>query len=569
MSNILNYIRAGYPLIWLETFEESRTLIQCCSEFEKLYKDGVLTDENGQAVQFKTFTWDCADGIREVGLKGGRQTTGKPLTKQVPDGGGGTVEMPTNEPLDPLMWLDDAPQNTIMFLKDYHSTFDKDHCPDCAKAIRKIRNLIQKFKASNKTLIILSPLVRIPDEIEKECHKLSFSLPDREGLRGILKGICKANGVDYPRDDDSIIDAALGLTGIEAENAFSVSIVETNGHIEAAVIRREKASTVEKSGLLEVINTLESMDTIGGNENLKEWVTKSLLLVGEEARAFHAHPPKGVLLVGVPGCGKSLAAAAIATVSNRPLLRFDVGKVFDKYQGESEVKIRRCLATAEAIAPCVLWIDELEKSFSGTKGSDSDGHGTTKRVFSTFLTWLQEKKADVFLVATANNVDSLPPELYRPGRIDASFWLGLPEEAQREEILKIHLKKLDRPVDMFSDEDMKKLVKASEKFSGAALQVWVQAAVNYAFINGHKEATLQDFLDTVQEVAVTDMSEKNIVAALEWAKKNRAWLALRSVAKTSEPEVAKDRKVNLKLDAGSKLQLKTAPKTGDDDAKAA
>jgi SpoVK/Ycf46/Vps4 family AAA+-type ATPase len=564
MFNILNYIRAGYPLIWLETFEESRTLIQCCSDFEKLYKEGLLTDEAGNPVQFKTFTWDCADGIRDVGLKGGRQTTGKPITKKVSDGQGGEVEMPTNEPLDPLVWLDEmATQNTVMFLKDYHSTFDRDHCPDCAKAIRKIRNLMQKFKASNKTLIILSPLVRIPDEIEKECCKISFALPDREGLRAILKGICKANGVEYPRDDDAIIDAALGLTGVEAENAFSVSIVETNGHVESSVIRREKAATVEKTGLLEVINTTESMDTIGGNENLKDWIKRTMRLVGEEARAFHAHPPKGVLLVGVPGCGKSLASGAIANVSNRPLLRFDVGKVFDKFQGESEAKIRRCLAIAEAVAPCVLWIDELEKSFSGTKGSDSDGHGTTKRVFSTFLTWLQEKKADVFLVATANNVDTLPPELYRAGRIDAKFWLGLPEATQREEIIRIHLEKQERPADLFTSEEMKKLVEASDKFSGAAIETWVQAAINYAYIEGHTEVTLKDFLDTVPEIGVTDMSEKNIVSALEWAKKNKARLASKATPKASEPEVAGDRKVNLKLDAGSKIQVKT----GDSNAK--
>jgi hypothetical protein len=335
----------------LETFEEARTLITIRHDLEKLSKSGLVAD-----VLFNTYTWDCADGIREIGIKGGRQTTGNPITKNVPDGNGGTVEMPTTEPLDPLVWLEATKDNTIIFLKDYHSAFDKDHSPDAPKAIRKIRNLIEKLKASNKTIIILSPSVKIPDELEKECHKLSFALPDREGLRLILKAICKANSVSYPSDDDSVIDAALGLTGIEAENAFSVSLVETNGSIEAGVIKREKALTVEKAGLLEVINTTESLDTVGGNENLKDWINRSMLLVGEEPRAFHAHPPKGVLLVGVPGCGKSLAAAAISTISNRPLLRFDVGKVFDKYQGESEAKIRRCLAIAEAVAPCVLWI---------------------------------------------------------------------------------------------------------------------------------------------------------------------------------------------------------------------
>jgi SpoVK/Ycf46/Vps4 family AAA+-type ATPase len=201
----------------------------------------------------------------------------------------------------------------------------------------------------------------------------------------------------------------------------------------------------------------------------------------------------------------------------------------------------------------------LEKSFSGTAGSDSDGHGTTKRVFSSFLTWLQEKKADVFLVATANNVDSLPPELYRPGRIDASFWLGLPDATQREEILKIHLKKLERPADLFTPEQMKQLGEASNAFSGAAIQTWVQAAVNYAFINGKDEVGVQDFLDTIPEVAVTDMSEKNIQRAFEWAKKNRARMASKSADKKAEPEVVGDRKVSLKL-AGTGLTVKDIPK---------
>lgn len=348
-KSILTYIKAGESLIWLETTEEARTLITCSAEFEQL-------STGSDPVTFETYSWDMADGIRKIGLKNGRQTSGDPIMKEVDDGNGGKVEMPTTEPLDPLTYLENAPEKTIMFLKDYHACFDKDHCQDHAKAIRKIRNILGKCSSNYKAMVILSPVSQIPIELEKECYKMSFPLPDRDGLRATLKAICKGNGVPYPKDDDAIIDAAMGLTGLEAEKAFAASIVETNGTVEASIVRREKSATVEKTGLLEVVDTSESMDTIGGMEKLKEWVRKSMKLVGEEARAFGARPPKGVLLVGIAGCGKSASAKAIAAASNRPLLRFDMGKMMDKYQGESENHIRSALRTAEAVAPCIFWI---------------------------------------------------------------------------------------------------------------------------------------------------------------------------------------------------------------------
>jgi len=573
MSELSTRIQSADPLIWMETFEEGRTLVASVQEVEALIKSGALVDENERPFKYRIMTWDCAVGIQEIGVKKGKLTTGQPITKAVNDGGQ-TLDLPTTNPVDPLIWLDAQPDKEqdgttlghIMFLKDFHDFFDKKIYAKTTEVIRWIRNILPKLKAQGKTLVVLSPLVSIPDEIEKEMHKVIIELPNRDGLRNILKALCKTNGVDYPSDDEVIIDAGLGLTGDEFESAVSASIVETEGSVEPQIITRQKAKTVEKAGLLEVIQTMESLETIGGNETLKSWVRRSMLLTGEGARAFGAKPPKGALLVGVPGCGKSLSCKAIATVSNRPLLRFDIGKVFDKYQGESEAKIRRCLAIAEAVAPCVLWIDELEKALSGTKGSDSDGHGTTKRVFSTFLNWLQERNADVFLVATANNVDTLPPELYRPGRIDAKFWLGLPDPSQRKEILEIHLKKKNRE-GIFTDEQLQQLVDASDKFSGAAIETWVQAAINYAFIEGNDEVTLQNFLDTVQDIGITDMSDENIVAAQKWAKKNRARMASLQAeetrkASTDRPQTEGARKLSLRLHKGDKPSVKRTSAEG-------
>ena len=591
---IMTKLQGATPLIWVETHEESRTLAAICQEIDQMNKDGSLIDGDGQAVKFNLFTWSRASGIRPVGIKGGKMATGEMIKMDVEDpdhvdeGGAPMVrKMPSIDPTDPLTYLKDkAPGGTVMILKDYHKYFDVEHYQHQDIVLSKIRDDIEGFKADFKSIIILSSVVRIPEEIEKDIYKLSFSLPDRDELKAILKALCKTLGTEYPKTDEAdIIDAALGLTQIEFENAISHSLVETLGErIDPAIVRSQKAEQVKKAGLLDVIQTVETLDSIGGLEILKEWLRKKADCFPEDAKDFGCRTPKGLLLVGIPGTGKSLTAKAIASAWHRPLLRFDIGKVFDMYQGNSEMKMRRCQAIAEAVAPCVLWIDEVEKGMAGTKGSGAgDSHGTTKRVFGSLLTWFSEKTADVFIVATANNVDSIPDELYRPGRIDASFWLDLPDAVQREEILRIHISKSKRsikkdkardPNALFTKDEMKKLVEITKNLSGAGIEVLVNEAVETAWNAGHgdRDVCLADFEEAVKRVSKTN--REHFASALKWKEDHQV-----PNASINHPEAAVapqattvtgDRKIGLNL-GNVKLAVKpAAPKAeGDADAKAA
>jgi ATP-dependent 26S proteasome regulatory subunit len=567
-------ICGGEPLIWVETHEEKRTLTSVLEEIDWMNKHGSISDE-GEALKYSCFTWDRADGIRQVSIKevdGQRLLAmGEPIPKEIPDpdhdveakdkagnvimGKDGepvlvpaVMKVPSIDPRDPVDFLNTkAPAGTVMFLKDYHKYFDQDHFQGQDVVLRTIRNRIELFQCQFKSLIILSSVVRIPDELEKDMKKITFSLPNRDELKDILKDFCEqAESIKYPTTDEAaVVDAGLGLTSGEFLSALSESASKTKGRIDPVIIREQKAEQVKKAGLLDVISTTESLETIGGLENLKAWIMDQMTCSSEEAKEFGCATPKGALFVGLPGTGKSLTAKAIATVTGRPLLRFDIGKVFDQYQGNSEMKMRRCLAVAEAVSPCILWIDEIEKGMAGTSGSSAgDSHGTTKRVFGTMLTWLSEKTADVFIVATANNVNSIPSELYRPGRIDATFWLDLPDSVQREQILRIHIKKSLKngkprdPDTILTAVDMKTLVDSTKDRSGAALEVLVKSAVAVSWKNGkgRRDVVLSDFQEALKKIPKTN--KEAFAEAYAWKKKNAVPDASINHEEAVEPAVA-------------------------------
>jgi ATP-dependent 26S proteasome regulatory subunit len=453
---------------------------------------------------------------------------------------GESEEIDTNmDPLIPLRWLDEkAKDSTILFLKDYNPFLDKSF-KDSVLLSRKIRNLINKFSAQGKVLVILSPTVSIPNELEKEVTVINFKLPTRDELKIVLKGVCESTGAQMPTETDAIIDSALGMTVFEAENAFCISLIESK-KFDPAVIRREKSGIVKKSGLLEIVDTSDfSLDDIGGMENVKKWTLLRKDCSSTLAREFGITPAKGLLLVGVPGCGKSLFAKVVAVVRGQVLVRLDMGRIFGSYVGESESNMRKVLAMLEAVSPCVVWLDELEKSMSGNKAGH-EGHETTRRVFQEFLTWMQEKKADCLLVATANSVESLPPELIRPGRIDKMFFVDLPDEVQRAEIFRIHLKKAGRKADMF-DKQMKDLMVLCKDFTGAEIEVWVKDSLVTAFAAGHKDITLEDLKETVTEITpIIKLMAQDIKNARAWAEQHGAKPASVkheiAVTETSEPK---------------------------------
>ena len=538
----LPYVMAGYPLLWINTYEESRAMTVFAKELE------------ASKEEYNFYSWDRGSGIKIHEFKNKILSSSRvdipnsddpvivmdwantfPVLKQ--DKNGNDIPISEKEYKEnPAQY--GLPENSILFLKDFHHYCKKDIIS------RQIKNLITPFRAVGKVLVILSHTVDIPPEFEKEITVINFKLPDVNHLRIVLKGVCEAASspereCPYPKDDEAILKASLGMTAFEAENTFSLSIIEEK-KFDVSVICREKAAIVKKTGLLEVIEPDVTLDDVGGLENLKDWLEARKNCFSEKARKYGITPPKGILLIGTPGTGKSLIAKAVASAWNRPLLRLEMGKVFGGIVGESESNLRKCLHIAESISPCILYIDELEKAFAGAKSGSGDS-GVTRRLFGSFLTWLQEKTADVFLVATANNVSDLPPELLRGGRFDSIFWVDLPEDEQRREIISIHLKKVKRPTALYNIE---RLAEVSTGFSGAEIEVWIKEALVKAYQIGQE---LQDkhLLDTVTEITpISVLMKAQIEESKTWANDHGVKFASRKVVATEpQPEVEGKRKI--------------------------
>jgi SpoVK/Ycf46/Vps4 family AAA+-type ATPase len=311
-----------------------------------------------------------------------------------------------------------------------------------------------------------------------------------------------------------VTEAALGLTAEEAENVFAKSLVQT-GDFDLKIILSEKEQIIRKSGVLEYCHVNENMQGVGGLDELKKWLNKRGKAFTPKARDFGLPEPRGILLLGIPGCGKSLTAKAISSMWQLPLLKLDVGKVFSSLVGSSEENVRRAIQTAESIAPSILWLDEMEKGFSGLGSSGQTDGGTTARVFGTFLTWLQEKKTPVFVVATCNNVSQLPPELLRKGRFDEIFFVDLPSKEERKEIFKIHLEKRHRNVNGF---DLNKLSDEAVGFSGSEIEEIIVSALYDAFDNN--EDINQTYIEnTIKSmIPLSQTMEEQIKGTREWAK---------------------------------------------------
>ncbi|MGD9497401.1 MAG: AAA family ATPase [Armatimonadota bacterium] len=476
-------IRARYSILYVVSWEEDRveaTLREVARKREK-----------------KMFTWTITRGMVQEG-----ESKNDPASA------------------DPLRALDFAMEHkeaALFVLRDFDPFLDD------PTVERKLRDVARAFRASYKTLILVSPVLKIPDHLEKDITVIDFPLPDQEALGALLEGIV-AQVSDNPHirielDEEGreqLVKAALGLTASEAEDAFAKAVV-LNGALDAEdveVVLAEKEQIIRKSGILEFHSAEERFAHIGGLDSLKQWLTKRGKAFSEAARRFGLPQPKGVLLIGVQGCGKSLSAKAVAGVWRLPLLRLDVGSVFAGVVGSSEQNMRRAMRLAESIAPCVLWLDELEKGFAGTQSSSFSDAGTTARVFGSFITWLQEKTAPVFVIATANDITALPPELMRKGRFDEIFFIDLPTQAEREEIFRIHLAKRERDPDQF---DLRALAEASAGFSGSEIEQVVISALYDGFDEG-REVTQEDLLRNVRDTVPLSATRKEDIEALrEWA----------------------------------------------------
>jgi len=479
MEMLENYVRAGYPAIAITTPEEFRALNEC--------------QRVAQILGMNYAIWSSTRGLRmaeETEERGGFMNTGDPVTA--------------------LQAGAKLPENTIYCLLDFHFYL---RSPD---VIRTAKDMFAVQKSRGIVYVFISAVFELPRELEREIILTDLPLPSREELETLALNVAEAAGIDPPDDCTAVIEAALGLTTAEAENAFALSIVISDT-LDARVVAREKEQIIRKSGVLEIyspdVNT--SMESIGGLSTLKSWLRSRVSAYSPEAQAYGLPAPRGVLLVGVPGCGKSLAAKALAAEWQKPLLRLDTGRLFGSLVGESEANTRRALEVAEAVAPAVLWLDEVEKGLAGVQSSGRTDSGVTARVFGTFLTWLQEKKAPVFVVATANAVEQLPPEFLRKGRFDEIFFVDLPNPEERADIFRVQLRKRNRNPESF---DLTALVQNTENFSGSEIE---EAVVSGMFIawNDGREVTTEDIIGGAKAITPMAVGMAGKIESLRsWAK---------------------------------------------------
>jgi len=493
-------VQAHYPIIYLISWEEERIL----KELSKISKKG------GE----KLIIWSYSSGFVDENNK----TIGE----------GNIVD-----PVDALNYvLKNQDESVIYVFLDFHNFMMRGNPKvDPTIIIRKLRDIAKFLPNTMSSLILLSPILELPTELEKDVAVIDYPLPDLNILNSVLDDIedkCRSNpsiAIALQKEErEELLKAALGLTFSEVNNVFSKVIVK-DGKLDAqdiSGILDEKRQLTKKGGILEYINVEENvkegLNSVGGLNSLKQWFKERSLGFSEEARKFPLKAPKGVLLTGVPGCGKSMCAKALARDWKKPLLKFDVGSVFGKYVGESEFNIRKAIKIAEAIAPCILWIDEIEKGFAGAQGEGDSG--TSARVFGTFLTWMQDKKSEVFVFATANDISRLPPEFLRKGRFDEIFFVDLPILEEREEIFKKHLKDRENKEKgrLLENFDIKFLAEKSEGYSGAEIEEAIESALYRVFSEG-RELIVQDIIKSLEETRpISVVMKERILTIRRWAK---------------------------------------------------
>ena len=497
--NIL--VRAQYPLIYLVTPEEERAE----QAIEKIAK--------ANAEYKRVFVWTVTRGMVEYGQP--RQST----------------QHNTVSPEAAIEWTTRQKDSGIYIFKDLHPFIDG------PVITRWLRDAIASFKGSDKVIILMSPVQTVPIELEKEIVVLDYPLPNLAELNHVLSDrLAKSKTKRLDTETrEKLLKAALGLTRDEAEKVYRKAQIK-NGRLtgeEVDIVLSEKKQLIRRNGILEYIEEDETIDSVGGLEELKRWLNQRSNAFTERAREYGLPQPKGMLILGVPGCGKSLIAKTTSRLWGLPLLRLDMGRVYDgSTVGRSEANLRNALKTAESISPVILFIDELDKAFSGGGGSgDSDG-GTSGRIFGSFLTWMQEKKSPVFVMATANRVERLPGEFLRKGRFDEIFFVDLPNSTERQDIFEIHLGKRRSDIDRF---DLEQLTKVSDGFSGAEIEQAIIAAMYDAFAQD-REFTQLDIIAAIKATLPLSRTMTEQVTALrDWARQ-RARPASASVAEYQRME---------------------------------
>jgi SpoVK/Ycf46/Vps4 family AAA+-type ATPase len=481
-------LRARYPLIYIPTAEEERVEAAIAQSAKK---------QGNRAV----YIWDFVDGYQ-----GNPNDTG----------------VGKRNPLQALEFLDKLPASSpaVIILRDFHRFLE-----DISVA-RKLRNLGRLLKAQPKNIVIISPQLTIPSDLSEVLTVLEFPLPNFGEIKVEIERLLGATGQSLNvKILDELARSCQGLS-LERIRRVLAKAIATRGELQpddVELVLEEKRQTIRQTQILDFYPTSAQISDIGGLDNLKDWLLRRGGAFSERARQYGLPHPRGLLLVGIQGTGKSLTAKAIAHHWHLPLLRLDVGRLFAGLVGESESRTRQMIQLAEALAPCVLWIDEIDKAFAGADGKGDSG--TTSRVFGTFISWLAEKRSPVFVVATANNIQALPPEMLRKGRFDEIFFVGLPSQEERRAIFAVHLSRL-RPHNL-SSYDLDRLAYETPDFSGAEIEQTLIEAMHIGF-SQNRDFTTDDILESASQIVpLARTAQEQIQFLQNWAAAGKARLASR------------------------------------------
>lgn len=485
-ADIVALLKARNTLLWIVTREETRV-------------ERAIFDAAAEA-KYETAFWDCARGFT--------------------DAAGKVTNANVNDPAVALDGIDRDVSRRVYVLRDLHKWIaDPTVC-------RRVRNVARSLQSAPKdrarTIVVLTPSSEIPPELAGHAIVIDWPLPEREEISAILDSVLSGVGPDVAAkaldgtDRDRAIDAAVGLNAEEASGCYYKSLVTTKGKIDPAIVSGEKRRVIAREKVLTWYDPdPRGLDAVGGLDVLKDWLRLRQCALTQRARDFGLPTPKGCLLVGVPGCGKSLTAKAVASAWGLPLLRLDMGALRSKWVGESEGNIRRALAVAETVSPCVLWLDEIEKALAGSTGPAGDG-GVAADALGSILSWMQDRTGSVFVVATANDVRALPPELLRKGRFDELFFVDLPTPTEREAILLATLRQYGRNL---PPSGPSAVAEATRGFAGSEIAAIVPDALFAAFADGERDLTTQDLIDAARTVApLSETAREKIDALRAWAK---------------------------------------------------
>ncbi len=480
-------LRARYPLIYLPTSEEERVEAAIAKVSKSLGREMLV--------------WDFVDGYQSNPNDAG---VGK------------------RNPLQALELVDKTAKGAVFVLRDFDRFLE-----DVAIA-RKLKNLARKLKSEAQNIIIIAAKINIPDALGEFFSILEFPLPNPSELKIEIEQIIKSTNSQEALGKqaiDDLVRAGQGLSLDRIKRVLAKAIAENNylRPDDVELILEEKRQSIRQTQILEFYPSTTEISEIGGLDNLKEWLLRRGGAFSDRARKYGLPHPRGLLLAGIQGTGKSLTAKAISHHWHLPLLRLDVGRLFAGLVGESESRTRQMIQLAEALSPCVLWIDEIDKAFSGLEGRGDSG--TTNRVFGTFLTWMAEKTSPVFVVATANNIRTLPPELLRKGRFDEVFFVGLPNQEERSQIFSVHLNKY-RPHNIRA-YDIDRLAYETPDFSGAEIEQGIIEAMHIGF-SQNRDFTTDDILEAASQIVpLAQTAQQEIQVLQEWATSGKARLASR------------------------------------------